>query len=58
VADKEKLTDPWRKIHGAVWLFGLAALAYTNWWWPGIFILVGLVGFVSLVEAVMQISVH
>jgi hypothetical protein len=29
-------------ITGAVWLFGLAALFYTNAWWPGIMIVIGL----------------
>jgi hypothetical protein len=28
-------------ITGAVWLFGLAALFYTGWWWPGIMFVVG-----------------
>lgn len=39
---KVKLTGPWRGIHGAVWLLGLAALAATGWWWPGILVLVAL----------------
>ncbi len=28
-------------ITGAVWLFGLAALLYTNRWWPGIMFVIG-----------------
>src|SRR5262249_32036089 len=27
---------------GAVWLFGLAALFYTDAWWPGIMVVIGL----------------
>ncbi|MBN2371529.1 MAG: hypothetical protein JXO72_13690 [Vicinamibacteria bacterium] len=47
MTEKERLTGPWRKLHGAVWLLGLAALAYTHWWWPGILVLVGLSGLVE-----------
>jgi hypothetical protein len=49
-----KLVGPWRNIHGAVWLIGLAILFWTGWWWPGILILVGIS---ALVEAVIQIAV-
>jgi hypothetical protein len=54
MAKEEKLTGPWRKLHGAVWLFGLAVLVYMNWWWSGILVLVGLS---SLVEALILIAV-
>lgn len=37
---KQKLAGPWRNIHGAVWLIGLAILAIKGWWWPGILVLV------------------
>jgi hypothetical protein len=40
--EKQKLTGPWRNIHGAVWLVGLAILALKGWWWPGILVLVAL----------------
>ena len=39
---KTKLTGPWRNIHGAVWLIGLAILALKGWWWPGILVLVAI----------------
>ncbi len=41
--NKEKeLTGPWRNIHGAVWLIGLAILAWKGWWFPGILVLVAI----------------
>ncbi|HEX7556822.1 MAG TPA: hypothetical protein VF338_09375 [Leptolinea sp.] len=40
--EKQKLTGPWRNIHGAVWLIGLAIIAWQGWWWPGILILVAI----------------
>lgn len=39
---KPKLVGPWRNLHGAVWLIGLAILAWQDWWWPGILVLVAL----------------
>jgi hypothetical protein len=39
---KTKLSEPWRRIHGAIWLIGIAILAWQNWWWPGILVLVAL----------------
>jgi len=39
---KPKLVGPWRNLHGAVWLIGLAILAGRDWWWPGILVLVAL----------------
>ena len=39
---KPKLTGPWRSLHGAVWLIGLAILAWRDWWWPGILVLVAI----------------
>jgi hypothetical protein len=39
---KPKLIGPWRSIHGAIWLIGLAILAVNNWWWPGILVLIAL----------------
>jgi len=48
---KRKLVGPWRNLHGAVWLIGLAILAWQGWWWPGILVLVA----ISLVlEAVLK----
>ena len=37
---KPKLVGPWRNLHAAVWLIGLAILAWQGWWWPGILVLV------------------
>jgi hypothetical protein len=38
--DEKKLKYPWRNLHSAVWLFGLAYLFFTNNWWPGILFLI------------------
>jgi hypothetical protein len=40
--EKPELTGPWRSIHGAIWLIGLAVLFWKGWWWPGILVLVAL----------------
>jgi hypothetical protein len=32
----------WGGIIGGVWLIGIAVLAITGWWWPGIMVLVGI----------------
>lgn len=29
---KPPLTESWRRIHGAIWLIGIAILAWQNWW--------------------------
>ncbi len=39
---KKKLIGPWRNLHAAVWLIGLAILAWTGRWWPGILVLVAI----------------
>jgi hypothetical protein len=31
----------WGGIMGGIWLIGIAVLAVTGWWWPGILVLVG-----------------
>jgi hypothetical protein len=33
---------PSRRIHAVVWLLGLAILAWTGRWWPGILVLVAI----------------
>lgn len=43
-ADKEKLPPHWQRIHGAIWLIGIAILAWQGWWWPGILVLVAISG--------------
>jgi membrane protein implicated in regulation of membrane protease activity len=37
-----ELPVPWQRIQGALWLIGIAILALTDWWWPGILMLVAL----------------
>ena len=32
----------WGGIMGGIWLIGIAVLAVTGWWWPGIMVLVGI----------------
>ena len=39
---KKKLIGLWRNLHAAVWLIGLAILAWTGRWWPGILVLVAI----------------
>jgi hypothetical protein len=45
------LPMPLRSIHAAIWLVGLAILAWQNWWWPGILVLIAISG---LAQALMQ----
>lgn len=40
----EELPMPWRRIQGAIWLIGLAIIAWQGWWWPGILVLVAVSG--------------
>jgi hypothetical protein len=48
---KRRLVGPWRNLHGAVWVIGVAVLAWQDWWWPGILVLAA----ISLVlEAVLM----
>jgi hypothetical protein len=48
---KQELVGPWRSIHAAVWLIGLAVLFYTGQWWPGILVLIAISG---IVEAMIR----
>lgn len=54
--EKNKLVGPWRNVHTAVWVIGLAILAWRGWWWPGILVLVA----ISLVveAALMRFAPH
>jgi hypothetical protein len=36
-------------ISGGIFLIGLGVLLFTNWWWPGIMVVVGLAGCAELV---------
>lgn len=50
----KKLVGPWRNLHGALWLIGLAILAWKDWWWPGILVLLA---FSGIIEAlIMQMA--
>ncbi len=40
--EKQKITGPWHNVQGAIWLIGLAIIAWQGWWWPGILVLVAL----------------
>ena len=48
---KKNLVGPYRNIHGAIWLIGLAIIAWQGWWWPGILVLVA---FSLLFEALLM----
>jgi hypothetical protein len=37
-----ELVGPWRRLHAAVWLIGLAILFWRGWFWPGILVLVAI----------------
>lgn len=51
-----KLVGPWRNLHAAVWLIGLAVLFWKGWWWPGILVLVAIS---TVIEGVlMQFAPH
>lgn len=41
---KRKSKNPWRSLHAAIWLIGIAILATYGWWWPGILVLVAVSG--------------
>ncbi|MCX6049308.1 MAG: hypothetical protein NT075_29755 [Chloroflexi bacterium] len=43
-AEKDNLPAPWEKVQSAIWLIGLAILAWRGWWWPGILVLVAISG--------------
>jgi hypothetical protein len=49
-----ELPVPWQRIQGALWLLGIAFLALTDWWWPGILVLVAISG---LVQAGLQLYI-
>lgn len=51
---KTKLPDHWQQVHGAIWLIGIAILAWQGWWWPGILVLVAIS---SLAEAGLRFYV-
>jgi len=52
--NKTQLKGPWQQVQSAVWLIGLAIIAWQNWWWPGILVLVAVS---ALVQAAIQLAV-
>jgi hypothetical protein len=53
---KRELVGPWRSLHGALWLIGIAILAWRGWWWPGILVLVA--ASMVLEAVLMQYAPH
>jgi hypothetical protein len=45
--EEDDLPAPWQRIQGAIWLLGLALIAWQSWWWPGILVLVAISGLVQ-----------
>ena len=41
---KRELPPHWAAIQSAIWLIGLAILAWQGWWFPGILVLVAVSG--------------
>jgi hypothetical protein len=39
---RSRIKGQWHGFHGALWMIGLAVLAWQGWWWPGILILIGI----------------
>ena len=48
---EKRLVGPWRALHAALWLVGLAILAWSDAWWPGILVLVA---FSLLLEGILR----
>jgi hypothetical protein len=53
---KKVLVGPWRNLHGAIWLIGLAILFFSGQWWPGILVLAALS--MALEGIIMVIAPH
>jgi Double zinc ribbon len=39
---RSRFSVEWSGIMGGIWLIGIAVLAVTGWWWPGIMVLIGI----------------
>ncbi len=46
-AAEPELPASWKQIQTAIWLIGLAILAWQDWWWPGILVLLAISGLVQ-----------
>jgi hypothetical protein len=42
--EEDDLPAHWKSVQGAIWMLGLALLAWKGWWWPGILVLVAISG--------------
>ena len=42
--EERELPEHWKQLQTAIWLIGLAILAWKGWWWPGILVLVAISG--------------
>ena len=42
MSKEKKLRGPWQSVQTAIWLIGLAILAWQDWWWPGILVLIAI----------------
>ena len=40
----DELPGNWKNVQTAIWLIGIAILAWQGWWWPGILVLVAISG--------------
>jgi hypothetical protein len=51
--EEQKLPQLYAAVQSAIWLIGLALLAWTGWWFPGILILVAISGVTQALLAQM-----
>ena len=42
--EERELPQMYAAVHSAIWLIGIAVIAWRGWWWPGILILVAISG--------------
>jgi len=52
--DEEELPISWKHIQTAIWLLGLALIAWQDWWWPGILVVAAISG---LAQGGLQLNV-
>lgn len=41
---EDSLPGAWKQVQGAIWLIGLAVIAWKGWWWPGMLVLIAISG--------------
>lgn len=49
--DEVELPHLWKQVQSAIWLLGLALIAWQGWWWPGILVLVAISGITQALMA-------